>query len=246
MKSSKQPAHKRPWWQFYAPLAILWPTEPRSTRALRINLVALASISIILSVAAQGSTPILLLYSKKMCNWDTYILAKRLQWSCRGLVSPLSKYEPGSLTYLINVADFSSWLCSYIPLVIRLRYRNRVNKPAKIFSMFEARLIQGAIAAELLGFLGHSLSYTGSLYILSGIVSSLRIVSGPALQAALVNHASSERSGEALSASEMLHAAARLITPTAMNSIYCATVGEFPQAIFLCAIAIVAGALLIS
>jgi hypothetical protein len=83
--------------------------------------------------------------------------------------------------------------------------------------MFDGRLIQDAIAAELLGFLGYSLSYTGSLYILSVILSSLGIVSGPALQAALVNHASSERSGEALSASEMLYAAARLFTPTAMK-----------------------------
>jgi hypothetical protein len=107
--------------------------------------------------------------------------------------------------------------------------------------MFDVRLIQGAIVAELLGFPGYSLSYTGSLYIISGIVSSLEIVSGPALQAALVNHTSSERSGEALSASEMLHAAARFFTPTAMNSIYGATVGESPQTIFLCVIVIVAG-----
>ncbi|KAH8775095.1 hypothetical protein BGZ57DRAFT_927985 [Hyaloscypha finlandica] len=112
--------------------------------------------------------------------------------------------------------------------------------------MFDVRLIQDAIAAELLGFLGYSLSYTGSLYILSVILSSLGIVSGPALQAALVNHASSERSGEALSASEMLYAAARLFTPTAMKSIYGATVGEFPQAIFPRVIVVVAGALFIS
>jgi hypothetical protein len=66
MKAPKQPAHKRPWWQFYAPLAIFWPTGPRSTRALWINPVALASMSMIFSVVAQGFTPILLLFSRKM------------------------------------------------------------------------------------------------------------------------------------------------------------------------------------
>jgi hypothetical protein len=72
MKAPKEPAHKRPWWQFYAPLKILWPTGPRSNGALRINLAALASISMILSVVAHGSTPILLLFSRKMFNWDIF------------------------------------------------------------------------------------------------------------------------------------------------------------------------------
>jgi hypothetical protein len=60
----------RSWWKVWEPLAILWPTGPGSTKALRINLVSLAAISTILGVIAMGAAPILLLFSRKMFNWD--------------------------------------------------------------------------------------------------------------------------------------------------------------------------------
>jgi hypothetical protein len=133
-----------------------------------------------------------------------------------------------------------------LPFVIWLKESKYPGKSVKVFEQFDVRLIQGAIAAELLGFLGYSLSWTGSVYILSGIVSSLGIVNGPALQAGLVNHVTSDRSGEVLSACVMLHAAARLFTPTVMNTIYGATVGYFPQTIFILIIALGTIALIVS
>ena len=133
-----------------------------------------------------------------------------------------------------------------LPFVIWLKETKYPGKSVKVFERFDVRLIQGAIAAELLGFLGYALSWTGSVYILSGIVSSLGIVHGPAIQAGLVNHVTSDRSGEVLSACVMLHAGARLFTPTAINTIYGATVGYFPQTIFILIIALVTIALIIS
>ena len=63
-------AFDRPWWKVWKPLAILWPTGPGSMKALRINLVSLAAISMIFGVIAMGAGPILLLFSRKMFNWD--------------------------------------------------------------------------------------------------------------------------------------------------------------------------------
>ena len=68
----------------------------------------------------------------------------------------------------------------------------------------------------------------------SGAVASLGGIGSPTLQSSLTKHIPSDRTGQVLGASGLLHALARIIAPTIFNLIYSKTVGKFTQTVFVC------------
>ena len=70
--------------------------------------------------------------------------------------------------------------------------------------------------------------------ILAGMVASFGGIGSPTLQSALTKHIPSDRTGQMLGATGLLHALARVVAPTIFNLIYSQTVGIFTQAVFVC------------
>jgi len=94
-------------------------------------------------------------------------------------------------------------------------------------------IIRVAILFDMVGFLGYTLARKSSLFMLSGAVASIGGMGSPTLQAALTKHVPPNQVGQLLGAMGLLHACARVVSPTIFNLIYMATVGSFPQACFV-------------
>ena len=114
-----------------------------------------------------------------------------------------------------------------IPLSISLAVASRVNPVQGIITAIWAGLV-----ASLFG--GSNYNIIGPTGALSGIIASFGGIGSPTLQSALTKHIPSDRTGQVLGATGLLHALARVVAPTIFNLIYSQTVGIFPQTVFLC------------
>ena len=94
-------------------------------------------------------------------------------------------------------------------------------------------IIRVAILFDILGFFGYVFSRKGELFVFSGAVASVGGMGSPTLQAALTKHVRPDQVGQLLGAMGLLHAFAKVVSPTIFNSIYAATVGKFTQTVFV-------------
>jgi len=200
----------------FAPLKVLYPTGPGSSRRVRRNLVLLASVDTIMFGVGMGSMTVAILYINFQFGWDT----------------------PEQSVFLSSV-NICRVLCLMLvlPLVTRLvRGPVSTRKPQRQTGcdLLDLNLIRIAVFFDTMGYLGYTLVRTGPLFILSGCVAAIGGIGSPSLQAALTKHVPHDRVGELLGANGLLHALARIVAPVIFNSIYSATVGKFTQAVFLC------------
>lgn len=199
----------------FEPLKILWPTGEGSFPALRRNLVFLAAVDTILFGVAMGSMTVIIIYTNYEFGWGTY--------------------QSSIFMSVVNCCR-TLGLIVVLPTITRL-VRGK-NAAAKLKSSgtdnFELAIIRTAVFFDTLGYLGYALARTGPLMILSGAIASIGGIGSPTLQAALTKHVPSDRTGQLLGASGLLHALARVVAPTIFNAIYAATVGKFTQTVFVC------------
>ncbi|KAF1817640.1 MFS transporter [Eremomyces bilateralis CBS 781.70] len=208
--SSLRPAN------FFEPLRILYPTGPGSSSALRSNLLVLAAVDTLGFGVAMGAFQIIVIYSNFMFGWDTYTqsLFISIVNTCRvfGLlvILPLlNGYGRRWLTGTTHVSRSGS-------------------------DTFELNIIRVAVMIDTLGFLGYSFARDGKLFTLSGIVASFGGMGAPTLQSVLTKHVPPDKTGQLLGALGLLHALARVISPTIFNGIYSATVGKYSPTVFIC------------
>ena len=100
--------------------------------------------------------------------------------------------------------------------------------------LFDLSIIRVAVLFDTIGYLGYTLSRSGTTMILSGMVAAIGGIGSPTLQSALTKHVPAEQTGALLGATGLLHALARVLAPTIFNAIYAATVGTFTQTVFVC------------
>ena len=86
----------------------------------------------------------------------------------------------------------------------------------------------------MLGYIGYATVRVGPLFILSGALASVGGMGSPTLSSAMTKHVPHDRVGQMLGAMGLLHALARVISPTVFNAIYSVTVGKFTQTVFVC------------
>lgn len=198
-----------------APLKILYPTGPGTSPALRRNLVFLAATDTIMFGVAMGAMGVIIIYTNLQFGWGT--------WESSKYVSIVSACRVICLMILL-------------PLITRLvRGPNGSASQQRSGSdLFDLSVIRAAIFFDMLGYLGYTLSRSGGMFIVSGIVASIGGVGSPALGSALTKHVPPERTGQLLGATGLLHALARVLGPTVFNGIYYATVGRFRQTVFVC------------
>jgi MFS family permease len=201
----------------FEPLKILWPTDPGTSPAVRRNLVLLAATDGIIFGVGSGAMAAVILYSNYKFVWDAY-----------------------TQSMFMSVVSSSRVVCLFVvlPTITRI-FRGKSHsktshlEPQTGASLFELSIIRLAIFFDMLGFLGYTLASNGNLFIMSGAVASMGGIGSPTLQAALTKHVPPDRVGQLLGAMGLLHAFARVASPTIFNELYARTVGHFDQAVFV-------------
>jgi len=205
-----------------APLKILWPTGPGTSNRLRMNLVLLAAVDTIIFGVAMGAMTVTVLYIGYQFGWDTTTSSEFI-----------------SLVNIVRVSALVIGLPALNYLVRTVRANRERRKSG--FAMVESNsgstnldlyIIRFAVLFELVGFSGYLVSRTGSLFVLSGMIAALGGVGSPSLQSALTKHVPHQNVGQLLGATGLLHALARVVSPSFFNLLYAATVDTFPQTVF--------------
>lgn len=201
--------------KLFAPLSILWPTEPGTNPALRRNLICLAAVDTTMFGVAMGSMTIVLIYAEYAFGWGNF---------------ETSIYV--SITNTSRVAV----LVILLPLVTRLILgpASKRKKQASGCDSLDLGIIRLSVIFDLLGYVGFAIFRTGTLFTLSGVLASIGGMGSPTLSAAITKHVPPDRTGKVLGAMGFLHAAARVVAPTIFNLIYAKTVGKFTPTVFIC------------
>lgn len=214
MSSQKWPTILQKY-NIFAPLTILYPTGEGSSTAVRRNLVLLASVDTLMFGIAMGSMTLMIIYSEYMFGWETF--------------------QTTILVTIINVTRVSVLLVG-MPLISRI-FRGPRSTAVQQHSgsdTLDLSVIRLSICFDLIGYIGYSTVKTGNLYILSGVITSLGGMGSPTITAALTKHVPQDRTGQILGAMGLLHALARVVSPTIFNLIYSRTVATVPQTVFVC------------
>lgn len=203
------------WYNFLAPLKVLWPTGTGSNRAVRRNLVMLAAVDTIMFGVAMGSMTVVIIYAEYAFGWGTF--------------------ETSIFVSIVNVCRVTN-LVVFMPAVSRFvrgpRDKATIGKSGS--DTLDLWLIRTAIFFDMLGYVGYASVSMPNLFILSGALASIGGMGSPTLQSALTKHVPPEQTGAVLGAAGLLHALARVVGPVIFNSIYSATVGKFTPTVFVC------------
>lgn len=204
----------------FAPLKVLYPTGPGASPAVRRNLLLLAAVDTIIFGVAMGSLSVVILYVNYQFEWDTYYQSIFMSVVNMSRVVVLVLVLPG-LTRIFRGPTPKSGS----PELARSQNEGT--------DRFELMVLRAAIAFDALGFLGYTLASSGGVFMFSGSIASIGGMGSPTLQAALTKHVRPDQVGQLLGAMGLLHAVAKVVSPTVFNSIYAATVGKFTQTVFL-------------
>ena len=201
----------------FAPLKVLYPTGPGSNPAVRRNMLLLATVDTIIFGVAMGAMSVVILYLNYQFEWDTYYQSIFMSVVSVCRVFTLVIILPG-LTRIFRAT-------SNTEPDLRRQHEGT--------DRFELMIIRAAILFDMLGFFGYILSRKGELFVFSGAVAAIGGMGSPTLQAALTKHVRPDQVGQLLGAMGLLHAFAKVVSPTIFNSIYAATVGKLTQTVFV-------------
>lgn len=207
----------------FEPLKILYPTGPGTSPALRRNLVALALNDMVILGSSMAAGAVIILYSGYTFGWGTFETSK--------FVSALSLVR---VVVLMGIFPIINYFGRIRPAARRRRESGIVpvdkNSGADTLDIWVIRV---ALVSDILGSIGYTLARTEGLFVMSGMVAALGGLGSATIQATVTKHVPSNRVGQLLGAIGMLHALARVLGPLLFNGLYAATVGTFPQAIFV-------------
>ncbi len=221
-RTNKEETQEESWWgtiknyNFFESLSILHPRGPGTSNALRRNLTLLASIDTIMFGVAMGTMGIILIYPQYLFGWDPVQASKFLT--------------------IANVCRVTGLLV-VLPLITRL-FRKPVPAGGKSAhrgaDMLDIRIVRAAILLDLIGYIGYATAMSGGMMIASAMIAAFSGMGSPTLSSAITAHVPPDRTGQVLGAMGLLHALARVVSPTVFNTIYSLTVGHFTQAVFVC------------
>ena len=203
-------------YNIFEPLNILWPKGPGSSPSIRRNMVFLAAIDTLIFGVAMGTMNIIIIYAEYVFGWGNL--------------------ESSAFLSIVNVARVSGLLI-FLPIVTRLVRGSTGSQSGGSHNgadKLDLYLVRFAILFDLAGYIGYCIAPSGGVMILAGLIASLGGIGSPTLQSALTKHVPSDRTGQLLGATGLLHALARVVAPTVFNLIYAKTVGKFTQTVFVC------------
>lgn len=221
-RRKKQESADKSWWStiknynLFGPLSILYPRGPGSSDALRRNLCLLAAIDTIIFGVAMGAMGIILIYPQYIFGWN-----------------PI---QASNFLSIVNTCRVTA-LFVILPLVTRFfRGSERAaRRPGHRGSdMLDIRIVRLAIVLDIIGYAGYATAMSGGMMVASGMIAAFAGIGSPTLSSAITAHVPPDRTGQVLGALGLLHALARVISPTIFNIIYSLTVGKFTPAVFVC------------
>lgn len=185
------------------PLKILYPTGPGSSAALRRNLVLLSAIDSIVFAVAMGTVTVIVIYVNYEFGW--------------------SSVETSFFTSFVNS---SRVLCLLIILpLVNYFFRQRSRRQSlhdpdlhRGADLIDLNVIRFAVFFDTLGYLGYTLSRSGALFTLSGMLASAGGIGSPTLQSVLTKHIPADRTGQVLGANGLLHALVSWLFPESLFS----------------------------
>lgn len=203
-------------WTLFAPLKILYPTGPGSSRLVRRNLVLLASIDTLVFGVAMGALSVITVYLRKEFGWGIK--------------------DQSIFVSTVNV-------CRVACLFLVLPAINRFFRPkdsdggakhqARGCDRFDLNIIKFSILLDMIGYVGFTLARTGVLFTLAGSITAIGGMASPTLSSSLTKHVPHDRTGQLLGAAGLLHALARVVAPAVFNALFFVSVGKFNQLLWL-------------
>jgi nitrate/nitrite transporter NarK len=157
-------------------------------------------------------------------------------------------YESSIFVSLVNICRVCM-LIIVLPGITRLvrgPVSSRTQQKQSGSDGLDVWVIRIAIIFDMMGYIGYSVSRTGPVFLVSGMVASLGGMGSPTVQSSLTKHVPPDRTGQLLGAIGLLHALARVVSPTIFNLIYASTVGKFSQTVFVCLASVFGVAFVIS
>ncbi|GAB1318919.1 Tetracycline-efflux transporter [Madurella fahalii] len=202
----------------FAPLAILFPTGPGTGR-LRRNLLILAFMDMVILGAAMSAGTVIVLYCEYMFGWRNFESSKFISMVSMVRVVILLGIFP-VINYFFRTRPAARARKPGVPLVEK-------NAGADELDIW---ILRFALLSDVVGYVGYVFVRSGTLFVVSAVITAFGGLGSATIQAALSKHVPAERVGQLLGAIGLLHSLARIITPLMFNGLYAATVGTFPQA----------------
>lgn len=205
-----------------APLKILLPKGAHQRRARR-NLIVLATVDTLILSASMSMGGVTLLYSEFMFHWGNFETSAFISLVSMVRVVVLMAIFP-VINYFFRVRPAA-----------RLRRisgeaPSEVNTGADRLDVF---LIRSAIFSDVLGVAGYIFARTPAVFVLCGVVTAFGGLGSATIQSSLTKHVPPDRVGQLLGAIGLLHSLSRVFAPMLFNGLYAATVGSYPQAVFV-------------
>lgn len=205
-----------------APLKILLPKGAHQARARR-NLIVLATVDTLLLSASMSMGGVTLLYSEFVFHWGNF--------ETSAFVSLVSMVR---VVVLMGIFPVINYFFRVRPAARRRRITGEL--PSEVNSgadRLDVWLIRSAIFSDVLGVTGYIFARTPAVFVLCGIVTAFGGLGSATIQSSLTKHVPPDRVGQLLGAIGLLHSLSRIFAPLLFNGLYAATVGSYPQAIFV-------------
>ncbi|CAK7565391.1 MAG: hypothetical protein SEPTF4163_003307 [Sporothrix epigloea] len=205
-----------------APLRILLPKGAAQKRVRR-NLIILAVVDTLIISSSMSLGPVLLLYSEFLFKWGNF--------ETSAFISLVSMVR---VVVLMGIFPIVNYFVRVRPAARRRRMTGEVPSEANTGAdRLDVWLIRSAIFADVLGLTGYIFARTPATFVLCGIVTAFGGVGSATIQSSLTKHIPPDRVGQLLGAVGLLHAVSRILAPLVFNGLYAATIGTYPQAIFV-------------
>lgn len=222
-----------------APLDILFPTGPGTTR-LRRNLLILAFVDMVTLGAAMSAGTVIVMYVEYRFEWGNLESSR--------LISMTSMVR---VVILVGILPLINYLFRTRPAAAKRRRQQAAGElepppvPEKNRGADEVDIwiLRAALVSDVVGITGYVFAPSGPWFVGSAVVTAFGGLGSATIQAAVSKHVPPERVGQLLGAIGLLHSLARIIAPIVFNQLYAATVETFPQAFLVLLATVFAAAL---
>jgi hypothetical protein len=220
----------------FSSLSILWPKERGTSTRLRLNLVALATCDMIIMGSAMAAGQVIILYAEYIFDWHTPEASR--------FIAAVSMVR---VVVLMGIFPIINYFFRIRPAARRRRESGTtpVDKNSGADNL-DIWILRAALISDIAGYIGYIFARAPGPFIASAMVTAFGGLGSATSQSVVTKHVPQDRVGRVLGAIGMLQALVRVIGPVVFNGIYAATVGSYPQAIFVALAGIFTFALLCS
>ena len=204
------------------PLKILLPKGAHQKRVRR-NLIVLAIVDTLIISSSMSLGAVTLLYSEFMFHWGNF--------ETSAFISLVSMVR---VVVLMVIFPIVNYFFRIRPAARRRRISGEVPSEANAGAdRVDIWLIRSAVFSDVLGVMGYIFARTPAVFIVCGIITAFGGLGSATIQSSLTKHIPPDRVGQLLGAIGLLHSVSRIFAPLVFNGLYAATIGSYPQAIFV-------------